>query len=170
MSYIMHRIFCAPAGDLEEERSAFYKAMSSFNEAHAMPRGVLFVSVALPMTTFDKRPYQSAISDNIRACRYYIQVLEDTWGPPEKNFERDYALASKCVADPNLPMQAVAVLFKKPLLPHQVEPGVLELKGKLDADNSQPHATFDTIEEYQRQLHHLLSGWLETVAPLTVGA
>ena len=170
MSYIMHRIFCAAAGDLEEERSAFYKVVGEFNAAHAMPRGVLFVSVALPMNTFDKRSFQAAVSENIRACRYYIQVLEDTWGPPEKNFERDHALAGKCVGDPNLPMQEVAVLFKKPLLPHQVEPGVIELKRKLEADNSQPHADFDGLEEYQRQLHHLLSGWLETVAPAAVGA
>ena len=170
MAYIMHRIFCAAAGDLEEERSAFYKVVGEFNAAHAMPRGVLFVSVALPMNTFDKRSFQAAVSENIRACRYYIQVLEDTWGPPEKNFERDHALAGKCVGDPNLPMQEVAVLFKKPLLPHQMEPGVTELKRKLDADNSQPRADFDDLEEYQRQLHHLLSGWLETVAPAAVGA
>jgi hypothetical protein len=170
MSYSMHRIFCAAAGDLEEERDAFYKVVGEFNAEHAMPRGILFVAVALPVSTTDKRPFQAAVSENIRACRYYIQVLEDTWGPPEKNFERDYAVASKCLADPNLPMQAVAVLFKKPLLPHRVEAGVMELKQKLEADNSQAHAGFDTLDEYRRQVHQLLSRWLEMVAPAAVGA
>ena len=170
MSYTMHRIFCGAAGDLEEERQAFYKVMADFNAAQAMPRGILFVAVSLPDRTYDKRPFQAAISENIRACRYYIQVLEDTWGPPEKNFERDHAIASKCVLDPNLPMQEVAVLFKKPLLPDQVEPGVIELKRELATDNRQPHAGFDSLEEYERQLTCLLSRWLETVAPTTVGA
>jgi len=159
----MHRIFCAAAGDLEKERDAFYQSMGDFNEECAMPRGILFVAVALPAATYDKRPYLGAIAENIRACRYYIQVLEDTWGPPEKNFEREYAIACQCVSDPGLPMQEVAVLFKKPLLPHQVEPGVAELKQK-------PGATeFDSIEEYRRQLHGLLSAWLETVAPAAAG-
>jgi hypothetical protein len=165
MAYIMHRIFCAPAGDMEEERTAFYKVVGDFNAEHAMPRNILFVSVALPFHTFDKRPFQAAISENIRACRYYVQVLEDTWGPPEKNFERDYALACKCAADPNLPMQGVAVLFKKPLVPHQVEPSVIELQNRLAADPVHTHANFETPEDFRDQLNRLLAEWLETVAP-----
>ncbi|HLK63206.1 MAG TPA: hypothetical protein VKU19_07185 [Bryobacteraceae bacterium] len=170
MSYVMHRIFCAPAGDMEPEREAFYQAVGEFNEKHAMPRDVLFVAVALPYHSFDKRPFQAAISENIRACRYYIQALEDTWGPVEKNWERDYAVACRCAADPNLPMQEVAVLFKKPLLPHQVEPSVLELKSRLAAGRSQPYAEFETLEEFKAQLTRLLSGWLETIAPAAIGA
>lgn len=170
MQYAMHRIFCAAAGDLEEERSAFYQAVGEFNEAHAMPRNILFVSVSLPPYATDKRPYQAAMSENIRACRYYVQLLEDTWGPPQKNFERDYAIACKCAADPNLPMEEVAVFFKKPLLPHQVEPSVIELKQKLEAENIGPHADFDTVGEFGQQLHQLLAKWLETVAPAAAGA
>lgn len=165
MSYIMHRIFCAPAGDLEQERTAFYDTVGVFNEAHAMRRNVLFVAVALPFHTFDKRPFQAAVSENIRACRYYLQVLEDTWGPPEKNFERDYALACKCVADPNLPMHQVAVLFKKPLVPHQVEPSVVDLQKHLESGHEHPHANFETLDEFRDHLYRLLAAWLESVAP-----
>lgn len=118
----MHRIFCATPGDLEEERLAFYKVMGEFNEAEAMPLGILFVSISIVPHMIDKRPYQAVVGENIRSCRHYIQVLEDTWGPPQRNFERDYALASQCVGDPSLPMHEVAVLFKKPLVPNQVEP------------------------------------------------
>src|SRR5215472_14756635 len=103
----MHRIFCAAAGDLEPERAAFYEVMAEFNEAHAMPRNVLLIAVALPAHTLDKRPFQAVIAENIRACRYYIQVIEDTWGPAEKNFERDHAIACRCAADASLPMQEV---------------------------------------------------------------
>src|SRR5579872_6966738 len=161
MSYIMHRIFCAPAGDLEQERSAFYDVVGEFNEAHAMPRNILLVAVALPFHTFDKRPFQAAVSENIRACRYYVQVLEDTWGPPEKNFERDYALACRCVTDPNLPMEEVAALFKKPLVPHQVEPSVIDLQQRLETSHAHPYANFETLDEFRGQLNRLLAGWLE---------
>jgi hypothetical protein len=170
VSYAMHRIFCAAAGDLEKEREAFYEVMAEFNEAHAMPRNILFIAVALPFHTFDKRPYQAAITENIRACRYYIQVLEDTWGPPEKNFERDHALACKFAADPSLPMQDVAVLFKKPLLPNQVEPAIVEFKRKVAAENAHWDGEFDTIAEYKEQLKRILAKWLETLAPAAVEA
>jgi hypothetical protein len=115
-------------------------------------------------TVADKRAYQSAVNDNIRACRYYVMVLEDTWGPPEKNFERDYALAQRCAADPELPMQDVAVLFKKPLLPHKVEPAVAELKSGSGAPE------FETPGEFRRQLRAVLSAWLLTVPDSAPGA
>jgi hypothetical protein len=164
MAYTMHRIFCATPGDLEEERQAFYKVMGEFNEAHAMPRGILFVSISIVPYGGDKRTYQGAVSENIRSCRYYIQVLEDTWGPPEKNFERDYAVARRSLEDPALPMQDVVVLFKKPLLPHQVEPGIAQLKESMEVHE------FSTLEEYRDRLRKLLTGWIETVSPMAEGA
>jgi len=162
MAYSMHRIFCATPGDLEEEREAFYSVMAKFNETKAMPRGILFVSLSIVPGVADKRAFQPAVSENIRTCRYYIQVLEDTWGPPEKNFERDHALAVKCAADPDQPMQDVAVLFKKPLLPHQVEPSVSELKRSRGGE-----LAFETIEQYREHLWAMLSKWLETVPVAT---
>src|SRR5260370_41816796 len=127
MPYEMHRIFCATPGDLEQERQAFYSVMGEFNANHAMKRNILFVSVSLPPQLSDKRGYQAVISENIRACRHYIQVLEDTWGPPQLNYEREFALAKKCIEDSSLPMTEVAVLFKSPLLPDHVEEKILAL-------------------------------------------
>src|SRR5690242_16237263 len=100
MAYQMYRVFCATPGDLEEERQAFYEVMAELNSDEAMPRGILFVSVSIVPYMSDKRAVQGAVSENIRACCFYVQVLEDTWGPPQKNFERDYALALKCARDP----------------------------------------------------------------------
>lgn len=163
MPFVMHRVFCSTPGDLEEERQAFYNVMSEINESAAMPRGILFVAVALPGSTCDKRPYQAAISENVRACRYYVQVLEDTWGPPERNFERDYVLATKCVEDSSLPMRDVAVLFKKPLVPDQVDQRVTDLKRLLETENGRPHYNYSDIAEFKIRLREQLSGWLQTI-------
>lgn len=149
---------------------AFYKVMAKFNEAEAMPRGILLVSLALPASTADKRPYQAAMAENIRSCGYYIQLLEETWGPPERNFERDYALALRCLEDPEMPMQEVAVMFKKPLVPHQMDPRIEELKQKLERDGSRPLLEFDTIPEFERQLYELLSTWLARLTPVAATA
>ena len=157
-AYVMHRVFCASPGDLERERDAFYQVMADLNEQEAMPGGILFVSVSIPATTLDKRPFQAALSENIRACRYYIQLLEDSWGPPEKNFERDYVLATRCAGDPVLPMQEVAVLFKRPLAPDQVDPRVVEFKRTLGH-----YLDFTDLDEFRIKLRAQLSAWLKTV-------
>jgi hypothetical protein len=107
----MHRVFCATAWELEEERIAFYDVIGRFNEAEAMSRGILYVAVSLPAVP-DKRPLQSAVNQNIRACRYYILATADDWGPRERNFERDYHLALACRADESLPMRETAILLK----------------------------------------------------------
>src|SRR4051812_48646246 len=133
MPYRMHRVFCATPGDLEEERRAFHDVLGDVNQEEGMAQGILLVPVSILPAVVDKRAFQSAITENIRSCRYYVQVIEDTWGAPEKNFERDYAVALRCAADPELPMQDVAVLFKQPLLPHRVEPDVAEWKRRVQA-------------------------------------
>ena len=50
MAYKFHYVFCATPYDATEELSAFQKALSEFNEAEAMPRGLLFASLLLVPT------------------------------------------------------------------------------------------------------------------------
>jgi hypothetical protein len=157
--YHMHRIYCATPWELEAERGAFYATVGEFNEAHAMPRGVLYAPVSLSSVP-DKRPYQYAVQENIRACRHYIQVLDACpphqsasliWGPPERNFELDLRLALACSADPALPMCEVAVLVKHPS----------PLLASLDGVSA--IVEFADPTDFKRQLFALLLRWLETV-------
>lgn len=158
MSYEFYRVFCATPTELEPERSAFYDVIAEFNEAEAMNRGILFVAVSLVRMP-DKRPYQAAVDQNIRDSSYYVQLLEENWGPPERNFERDYAWASNCAADPDSPLRAALLLFKKPLLPHRVDAAIQELKERTGARE------FARTDEFKMILRTLLERWLETIAP-----
>lgn len=169
MNYVMHRIFCAAPGDLAAEQQAFYDAVGEFNSALAMPQGILFVALAVPGTTVDKRPYQAVIGDNIRSCRYYVQLLEETWGPPERNFEREHALAEQCAADPALPMQEVVVFFKKPLVPHHVEPSIAAFKRERQESGRSP-ADLESPAQLRQHLLDLLAGWLASVTTSAAGA
>ena len=146
--YQMHRVFCATSWELEGERRAFHDVLGAFNEAAAMPRGVLYVPVSLG-TMRDKRPYQYAVDENIRACRHYILALTEVWGPPERNFERDYQLALACRDDPSLPMRECAFLVNTPPAGNEVQPAGAE---------------FRTLDEFTGHLHRLLSEWIEADA------
>jgi hypothetical protein len=149
--YQMHRVFCATPWEMEAERILFYDLIGKFNETEAMSKRVLFVPVTLPSLN-DKRPLQYTVDDNIRHCRYYILLLSEDWGPAERNFSNDYRLALACAADPALPMQDVAVLFKR--LPAGPPPA---------ASLPEPAATFSSAAEFSECLNRLLSGWLESV-------
>ena len=149
----MHRVFCATPAGLEAERQAFYDVMGEFNAAEAMPRGILMVAVSLPPTT-DKRRYEQVMEENVRACRYYLQVLEADWGPPERNFERDFSLARECVDDPAMPMREAAVLFKKTQA-GTAEPPMACGSQRFD---------FAGVEEFRGIVRALLGRWLETLA------
>jgi hypothetical protein len=149
--YLMHRVFCATSWELEGERQAFDDVLGEFNEAEAMKRGVLYVPVSL-LNIRDKRPLQYSVDDNIRVCRHYILTLCDNWGPPERNFERDYELALECRADPSQPMREVAFLLRQPLEGQAVP-----------ADLPSPAGVFSTTGEFKRRVHELLSQWSVTM-------
>jgi len=168
MQYRMHRIFCATPGDLEQECEVFYDAVCDVNGARCMPHGLLLVALSVPGTTVDKRPYQAAVGDNVRSCRYYVQILEDTWGPAERNFEREYMLALRCLDDPALPMQDVAIFFKKPLVPHQVDPRVSEFREQ--RRNQGRLLEFDSPDQFRRLLDGVLAGWMATLVPAAASA
>jgi hypothetical protein len=143
----MHRIFCANCWELEAERRAFHDIIGNFNEDVAMKDGVLYVPVSL-VNIADKRPHQFTVNENIEACRHFLLVLSGDWGPVERNFQRDYALALKCAADPALPMRETAFLL-------QTGP-----EGQAPAPSlPTPDSQFSTPAEFQEQFLRLLHTW-----------
>lgn len=146
--YKMLRVFCATAWELEGERRAFQDAIGEFNETEAMKHGFLYVPVSL-INIRDKRPYQYVVEENIGACRAYILALADgSWGPPERNFERDLVLAAQQSANADFPMRDVALLYREPSLPpHPLPTGVTA-------------SPFSNTEDFVRQFRALMSTWL----------
>jgi hypothetical protein len=150
--YRMHRVFCATAWELEGERRAFQDVIGEVNETEAMPRGLLFVPVSL-VNVRDKRPYQYAVDENIRACHYYMLAVSDGWGPPERCFERDYRLALACRQDPALPMRETAFLWQR-IGPESVVPGGLPA----------PTREFTTTDDFKIHTRALLVEWLQSAS------
>jgi hypothetical protein len=158
MAYQMHRVFCAAPADLEQERHAFYSILGDFNETDAMQRDILFVPVSLLETHTNKAMFQMAVDANIRECRYYVQLLQNTWGPPEKNFEHDYGVALQAKDDPTLPMQEVVVMLKPVSAERPEDDRVKEFR----AANSNA-LEFGTADEYRDRWLALLRRWLESL-------
>lgn len=159
MSYVMHRVFCEVPDGLEAELETFYHVLGGFNENAAMARGVLFVPVSITPMMADKRLFQHAIDENVRACRYYVQVMGTSPAPPQRNFERDYRLAVECAADPAWPMCEVVVLAGRGALAEN--PGASAMR----ASRSNLLLEYSTMEEYSGHWCGLLTRWLDSVAP-----
>ncbi len=149
--YEFHRVFCATPWELEAERDFFYSVVGRFNEANAMPQGILYVPVTL-MNVRDKRPVQYVVEENIRNSRHFILLLTDDWGPLERNFEEDYLLAQECSADVNEPMREVCLLRKIP-----------RSGGPMSEGLPVPLASFSNNEEFEDCINKLLSAWLASL-------
>jgi hypothetical protein len=166
MSYEMHRVFVATPLELEDERLAMHEIIAGFNQDVAMPRNVLFVTVSLPQNLVDKRVYQAAVLDNIRNARFYLQFLEDSWGPPTRNFERDFVMAQKYAAAGSHACRHTALLFKRPVLPHRVDPDILGLKQSL----GDSLVEFDGSATLKALVQPLFWKWLLELVPAAAQA
>ncbi len=162
MSYTLHRVFCATPLDLEPERQAFHEVIGQVNEAEGMPRGFLFVPVSIVPLMANKLFFQALVEANIRECKFFVQVLQNTWGPPTRNFEPDYSLACRLKDDPASQMEGVAVLFKA-ADGLQIEPGIQQLKSSLQGRQDRASSQFASLDEYKQQLQTQLSTWLRSV-------
>ena len=109
MGYRMINVFCAAPVELEQERQSLYAAVAECNEQEAMRSGIVFVPLSLPPELADKERVQSAVDNNIGLAHYFVALLHESWGPAQRNFERDYRLAVESGDRPDRPMRTVAV-------------------------------------------------------------
>jgi hypothetical protein len=164
MPYTMHRVFCGTPAELEDERQAFHDVLAEVNEAEGMALGILFVPVSILPNMANKVVYQPAVESNVRDCEFFVQVLLETWGPPNRNFETDYGLACRLKSDAACLMQGVAVFFKA-ADGREVEAGIVELKTSLQSEHDGAAHEFATLDEFKQQLRAQISKWLRTIEP-----
>jgi hypothetical protein len=147
MSYQMLRIFCATPGGLEDERQAFHEVIAEINETAGQPAGILFVPISITPHMANKTFSQPSVDQNVRDSSFFVLVLGYTWGPPHKNFEGEFRMASQLLAQPEADMKGVAVFLKSGQLKSSVEecPEVCE---------------FATLDDFRRRLQVQLMTWL----------
>ncbi len=168
MSYSMHRVFCATPGDLEPERQAFYRVLAGFNERTAMRRGILFVPVSITPMMAKLAPFRAAIDQNIADSRYYVQVLADSFGAPERDFEPLFTAARRNALDTRSETREVVVLFKK--TPAALDGKVARLRCELDDGAGLRWFSYSDEHEFSAIMHKLLGTWIDSLAPAEQGS
>ena len=178
-----YRVFIASPGGLQEERTTFRNVIAAFNEAHAIPKGAMFLPVGWEDTPGGMGRAQRRINAEIEGCDYLVLLLWDWWGTPPSTHSRytsgteeEFYLATSCVKDPTLHMRDVVVLFKALEPKQQIDPGpqiasILKFKKKLEDEKEHFYETFDNIQRFHLLLDRHLGEWLrvhEGVAPVAV--
>ncbi len=169
-----YRIFIATPGGLQEQRKAFRKVISDYNECEAIHRVAHFIPVGWEITLGGIGRPQSLINEDIRKCDFFVLMLWDRWGsPPDASgtgrftsgTEEEYHIALECMRDQNRPMRQIVVFFKS-VDPRQLtDPGdqlkkVLTFKQTLESEHSLLFHTFDQTEEFENWLRRYLGQWL----------
>jgi hypothetical protein len=149
------------AGSFAEERQALYDVAGEYNEAEAMGRGWLFSVVSCGSAISGKR---EAVDSNIRMCRYYLLVVEDSWDAPPASFRHDYELALKCKADPSLPLQDIAVLFKQGPVEPESDGAFAAFRRIVERAGGVRQIDFADFNEFKAHVGGLFSEWLRATA------
>ena len=168
------RVFIASPGGLGDERRAFRDEISEYNDAEAIPRGVVFQAVSWEDTLGAIGRPQSIINEDVRKSDYFVLLLWDRWGsPPDPNSgsglssgtEEEHRVALECYKDAEQPMTQLVLMFKGSIDPQQLsDPGpqltkVLDFKKGIENTKSHLYETFDTTESFRTLLRRHLADW-----------
>jgi tetratricopeptide (TPR) repeat protein len=166
------RVFIATPGGLDPERRAFRQVLTEFNEDDAYERGVVFIPTGWELTLAGVGRPQEIINEEVRRCDYLVLLLWDRWGTPPatsgpytSGTEEEYAVARECLADDKCPMRDIVVLFKGVDARQLSDPGdqlrkVLGFKRTLEEQKTIYFATFDSPDEFKRDLQRHLMRWM----------
>ncbi len=163
MPYSMHRVFCATPEDLEPERQAFYRVTADFNESTAMCRGILFTPVSITPGVTKLAPFRAVIDQNIGDSRYYVQVLADSFGAPERNFEPLFQAACRQAANPQSALQETVVLLKR--TDAAPDARVARLRRDLEDGAGLRWFPYSDGDEFCAIVRALLASWIDSLAP-----
>lgn len=160
MAYQLIWVMARFAGSFAEERQALYDAAGEYNEAEAMRRDLLFSVVSCGSAISGKR---EAVDSNIRMCRYFLLVVEDSWDAPPASFRHDYELALKCKADPNLPLREIAVLFRQGHADQESDGTFAAFRRAVERSGSMRQIDFADASEFRTHVSALFSEWTAAV-------
>jgi len=167
------RVFIASPSGLADERKAFRDEIYDYNQAEAIPRGVLFQPVGWEDTLGAVGRPQTIINEDVRASDYFILLLWNRWGsPPDTRFSRftsgteeEYHVAMECYSSKKFSMRQLVMMFKSVDAQQLSDPGpqlqkVLEFRQNMESQKTHLFHSFDTTESFRKLLRKHLAAWL----------
>ena len=167
------RVFLATPGGLGAERQIFREEVCHFNEDHGHEMGFVLVAVGWEQVPSGAGRPQGRIDNEVRGSDYLVALIWDRWGTPtsadseySSGTQEELAVALECLRDPSMEMRDVAVFFKAVEERRLSDPGpqleqVLQFKQELEVRKELLFQTFDTAEEWRRQLQRRFMSWLK---------
>ena len=167
------RVFLATPGGLDTERRVFREEVCHFNEDHGHEMGFVLVVVGWEQVPSGAGRPQGRIDNEVRGSDYLVALIWDRWGTPtsadseySSGTQEELAVALECLRDRSMEMRDVAVFFKAVEERGLSDPGpqleqVLQFKQGLEARKELLFQTFDTAEEWRRQLRRRFMSWLK---------
>ena len=143
----MHDIFCSAPGNLSQELDSFHAVAGEVNETVGMSCKTLLACLCLKSDNLIFLAGDAAV-ENIRGCSFFVQVLQDSWGPAGL-FRGLYDAAAKCLKDEQAPMREIAIFVRSP--------------SSMELPPGAPVYRYETIEGFERQLRTVLTEWLNAV-------
>jgi tetratricopeptide (TPR) repeat protein len=167
-----YRIFIGSPGGLRDEREAFRRVLTTFNEHHGEPSGIVFAPVGWEDTLGGVGRPQELINEDLRQCDFAIFVFHDRWGSPTGNgtrvgTEEEWELVQELYEKKTI--RKICLFFKNVDQSKLADPGpqlqqVLKFKGEIEKDKKHLFLTYGDVPSYCTALEKHVASWMREIA------
>ncbi|MEA2819711.1 MAG: hypothetical protein QOJ86_1715 [Bradyrhizobium sp.] len=167
-----YRIFIGSPGGLRDEREAFRRVLTTFNEHHGEPNGIVFAPVGWEDTLGGVGRPQELINEDLRQCDFAVFVFHDRWGSPTGNgtkvgTEEEWELVQDLYEKKTI--RKICLLFKHVDQSKLADPGpqlqqVLNFKGEIEKGKKHLFLTYGDVTSYCTALEKHVASWMREIA------
>jgi tetratricopeptide (TPR) repeat protein len=167
-----YRIFIGSPGGLRDEREAFRRVLTTFNEHHGEPNGIVFAPIGWEDTLGGVGRPQELINEDLRQCDFAIFVFHDRWGSPTGNAgrvgtEEEWQLVQELYEKKTI--RKICLFFKDVDPGKLADPGVqlqpvLNFKAGIERDKKHLFLTYGDVQSYCTSLEKHLASWMREIA------
>ena len=170
-----YRIFIGSPGGLRGEREAFRRVLTTFNEHHGEPNGIVFAPVGWEDTLGGVGRPQELINEDLRQCDFAIFVFHDRWGSStgsgtKVGTEEEWQLALELYERKTI--RKICLFFKHVDPEKLADPGaqlqrVLRFKDEIEKDKKHLFVTYGDVPSYCTALEKHVASWMREIAGTT---
>jgi tetratricopeptide (TPR) repeat protein len=170
--FAQYRVFIGSPGGLQEEREAFRRVLTTFNEHHGEANGIVFAPVGWEDTLGGVGRPQELINEDLRQCDFAIFVFHDRWGSPTGSAsivgtEEEWRLALELYEKKTI--RKICLFFKHIDLSKLADPGaqlqqVLNFKTEIEKEKKHLFLAYGDVPSYCTALEKHIASWMRDIA------
>jgi hypothetical protein len=167
-----YKVFIGTPGGLQDERIAFRRVLTVFNEHHGELNGIVFEPFMWEYSVGPVDRLQELIGEGLSQCDFAVFVFNERLGIPTVNsgmagVEEEWLLAQELYEKKVL--RSISLFFKQVDPAKLADPGpqlqrVLNFRSEIEAGRKHLYQTYSDVPAFSAALERQLASWAREIA------